>query len=172
MSVQKIDLTNPLLLEAAQALAPGRLRVGGSEVGLVVKSSRRSWLKFPNLLVFCIKGDKVFYDVDGEGCDKWSPQPPVNPDFCLNMTRWGQILDFGATTGIGIVFGLNAMTRANNSAPANLSNHEAFMAFTAQVGWVSDGGWGPGFFCIWPFSSSSSSSAVIFTACVPASSPS
>lgn len=73
----------------------------------------------------------MFYDVDGAGCDKWSPNPPVDPAFCLNMTRWQQIIAFGQTTGIGIVFGLNGMTRANNSMPANLSNHEAFLSYTA-----------------------------------------
>lgn len=32
MSVQLIDLDNPMLLAAATALAPGHLRIGGSEV--------------------------------------------------------------------------------------------------------------------------------------------
>lgn len=73
----------------------------------------------------------VFYDVDGEGCDKWSPRPPVDPDFCLNMTRWHQIVGFAKATGTGLAFGLNAMVRANDSAPSNLSNHEAFLAYTA-----------------------------------------
>jgi hypothetical protein len=114
--VQKIDLTNPVLIEAAAALSPARLRVGGSE------------------------GDDVFYDVDGGGCDKWSPKPPVDPAFCLNMTRWRQLLDFAATANISVVFGLNAMVRANNSAPSNLSNHEAFLSYTAANNLV--GGFG------------------------------
>jgi hypothetical protein len=48
------------------------------------------------------------------------------------MTRWHQLIDFSEKTGVKIAFGLNAMVRANNSAPSNLSNHEAFLAYTAS----------------------------------------
>ena len=43
-------------------------------------------------------------------------------------------MDFCDETGIGLVFGLNAMNRANNSAPSNFSNHEQFLAHIAQHG--------------------------------------
>ena len=134
MSVQVIDLENPVLIETASALAPGRLRIGGSEVGRPALAATVS-IRTPRTHQAPWsppQGDKVFYDVDGEGCDKWSPSPPVDPHFCLNMTRWHQLIDFSEKTGVKIAFGLNAMVRPNNSAPSNLSNHEAFMAYTAS----------------------------------------
>eukprot|EP00045_Choanoeca_perplexa_P012265 m.133243 g.133243 ORF g.133243 m.133243 type:complete len:656 (+) comp15945_c0_seq2:51-2018(+) len=108
MSVQLIDLSNPMLLAAASALAPGHLRIGGSE------------------------GDKVVYDVDGDGCAKWS-NVTVDPGFCLSMTRWREIVSFSQATGVRLVFGLNGMNRPDDNSPSNFTNIEAFLAYTART---------------------------------------
>eukprot|EP00911_Craspedida_sp_UC1_P002706 UC1_evm1s1987 len=104
MSVQKIDLDRPALRAAAAAMAPARLRVGGSE------------------------GDHVIYNITGTECTG------SDPALCLNMTRWAELVAFCDATGLNLVFGLNAMTRANNSAPANLTNHDAFLGHIASRG--------------------------------------
>ncbi len=52
-------------------------------------------------------------------------------DFCLNMSRLGQLCDFATATGAGLVFGLNAVWgRAdhNLSNPLDFTNIEALLA--------------------------------------------
>lgn len=73
MSAMVLDLSNPALRSAAAALAPGHLRLGGSE------------------------GDKIVYNVDDRGCANWkSPSAgfSLDPHFCLNMSRWSQLVAF------------------------------------------------------------------------------
>ena len=75
-SAMHLDLTSPRLRAAVAALAPGHLRVGGSE------------------------GDKIVYDVHGDGCGPKSgaPQPP-DPAFCLSMGRWRELVRLGGPPG-------------------------------------------------------------------------
>ena len=76
------------------------------------------------------QGDKIVYDVDGRGCSFWSVEP-VDPAFCLSMSRWQQLVDFCTHTGIRLVFALNAMTRSSNTAHNNFTNIDAFLGYVA-----------------------------------------
>ena len=52
-------------------------------------------------------GDQAVYDI---GNPPQCPIPHQNPYpgvKCLNMTRWGQIVDFAEATGVQLMFGLN-----------------------------------------------------------------
>jgi len=112
-SAMTIDLSSPRLRAAVSALAPGHLRIGGSE------------------------GDHIIYDVAGDGCGAsttGAPQP-VDPAFCLSMARWRELVAFASDTGVSLVLGLNAMSyRANSSAPLDLRNIAAFLNYTAAAG--------------------------------------
>ena len=111
-SAMTIDLQSPRLHAAVSAMAPAHLRVGGSE------------------------GDKIVYDVAGDGCGPSSGAPqPVEAAFCLSMARWRELVAFAAATGVRLVFGLNAMSlRANATAPLDLRNIDAFLNYTAANG--------------------------------------
>ena len=76
-SAMTIDLHSPLLRAAAAALAPGHLRIGGSQ------------------------GDMIVYDVEGDGCGPASGAPqPVQPAFCLSMGRWRELVAFAQDSGV------------------------------------------------------------------------
>ena len=84
MSAILLDLKNPLLVQAATALAPGHLRIGGSE------------------------GDVLVYDVPTKNSTCLSRG--VNDTLmCLTMDRWKELVGFADQTGVQLVFGLNAM---------------------------------------------------------------
>ena len=102
-----LDLKKPGLVAAAKALAPGRLRIGGSQ------------------------GDCICYDIPAGSCEeeiqrhpaepgkggKWGAYACNSPAFVLNMSRWQQIVDYSEATGVQLVFGLNGATRAGYSGP-------------------------------------------------------
>lgn len=46
-----------------------------------------------------------------------------------------QLVEFCDKTNISLVFGLNGMDRADNNAPLNLTNIDAFLAYCAQAKW-------------------------------------
>jgi hypothetical protein len=108
-SAMTIDLASPRLRAAVAALAPAYLRVGGSE------------------------GDKIIYDVAGDGCGPASGAPqPVDPAFCLPMTRWRELVSFASDCGVSLVLGLNAMSfRASVTAPLDLRNIDQLLNYTA-----------------------------------------
>jgi heparanase 1 len=118
VSAMTVDLESHGLRAAAKALAPGILRIGGSE------------------------GDLIVYDVDGTGAScKGDPKHYAqDPAFCLTMVRWAALVTFAQETGMQLVFGLNAMTYRNCTLlapcakPLNLTNIEEFLSHTAQSG--------------------------------------
>ena len=81
---------------------PTRLRIGGSEE------------------------DEVVYNVKGTEC----AEANVDPAFCLNMTRWKQIVNFTTSNDIDLVFGLDAMNRKNDNSPENFTNIREFLQYT------------------------------------------
>ena len=81
---------------------PTRLRIGGSEE------------------------DDIVYNVDGMECEL----AKTDPAFCLNMSRWEEIVEFTTKNNIDLVFGLNAMDRKNNSSPENFTNIRSFLQYT------------------------------------------
>ena len=103
-SAMVIDLTNPLLRTLASALAPGHLRIGGSE------------------------GDNITYAVRGTECSA-----ATNP-FCLTMGRWAELNAFARDTGLTIAFGLNAMKDRKANGNQNMSNIADFLAATFAMG--------------------------------------
>eukprot|EP01049_Picozoa_sp_SAG25_P009260 SAG25_NODE_900_length_4858_cov_26.433284_6_plen_510_part_00 len=111
-----LDLSDPALVAAAKALAPGRLRIGGSQ------------------------GDCICYDIPAGSCAKVMNASGTNaatcnsPAFILNMSRWQQIVDFATDTGIELVFGLNGATRTNGNTPLDweIKNTRAFVEYGAS----------------------------------------
>ena len=113
-----LDLEDPHMIAAAKALAPGRLRIGGSQ------------------------GDCICYDIPAGSCDaeikRHPPQPHAyacnSPAFVLNMTRWQQIVEWCEATGIQLVFGLNGDTRSGYSSALDwqTNNTESFVKYVAQ----------------------------------------
>lgn len=83
------DLTPPILIKLASALAPGLLRLGGSAQ------------------------DKLRYEkVAGSGCSEYVkphyPCPQQAPSTCLTLKRWRQLHAFAAAANLSMIFGLNA----------------------------------------------------------------
>ena len=119
-----LDLNDPHMITAAKALAPGRLRIGGSQ------------------------GDCICYDIPAGSCEAeikrhpaqpgknghWGAYACNSPAFVLNMTRWQQIVDWCEATGIQLVFGLNGDTRDGYSSPLDWksNNTENFVKYVAQ----------------------------------------
>eukprot|EP01043_Picozoa_sp_COSAG02_P058889 COSAG02_NODE_7407_length_3031_cov_1.984311_1_plen_446_part_00 len=113
-----LDLEDPHMIAAAKALAPGRLRIGGSQ------------------------GDCICYDIPAGSCAAEIQRHPRasgsygcnSPAFVLNMTRWQQIVEWCEATGIQLVFGLNGDTRDGYSSPLDWkrNNTENFVKHVAQ----------------------------------------
>ncbi|CAK8563222.1 unnamed protein product [Lathyrus sativus] len=89
-SVLNLDLSNPILAKAIQALKPLRIRIGGSLQDQVVYDVGR--LKIP-----C----RPFQKMEG-GLFGFSKG-------CLHMKRWNQLNHFFNNTGAVVTFGLNAL---------------------------------------------------------------
>eukprot|EP00658_Telonema_sp_P-2_P001123 TRINITY_DN10428_c0_g1_i1.p1 TRINITY_DN10428_c0_g1~~TRINITY_DN10428_c0_g1_i1.p1 ORF type:complete len:542 (+),score=120.28 TRINITY_DN10428_c0_g1_i1:238-1863(+) len=111
-SALKIDLDAPLLRAAASAMSPAVLRVGGSE------------------------GDVLCYDVAefGSSCASMNQ---TDPNMCLTMPRYEQLVGFAKETGLKLVFGLNAIWGRpghNTSLPLSMKNIRALLAYTAKHG--------------------------------------
>ncbi|KAI5416624.1 heparanase-like protein 1 [Lathyrus oleraceus] len=89
-SVLNLNLSNPILAKAIQALKPLRIRIGGSLQDQVVYDVGS--LKFP-----C----RPFQKMNG-GLFGYSKG-------CLHMKRWNQLNHFFNNTGAVVTFGLNAL---------------------------------------------------------------
>jgi heparanase 1 len=111
-----LDLSAPALVAAAKALAPGRLRIGGSQ------------------------GDCICYDIPAGSCAKVMNASGTSAGSCdskafiLNMTRWQQIVDFARDTGVELVFGLNGATRRDGGTPLDweVKNTRAFVEYVSS----------------------------------------
>ena len=111
-----LDLSDPALVAAAKALAPGRLRIGGSQ------------------------GDCICYDIPSGSCAKVMNASGTDaatcdsPAFILNMSRWQQIIDFATDTGVELVFGLNGATRKNGNTALDweVKNTRAFVEYVSS----------------------------------------
>jgi heparanase 1 len=77
-SVMVVDLTSKRLRALTAAMSPAHLRIGGSD------------------------GDAATYLVDPT-----NPPVPCDPDYCLGMPRWRELLEFSKDVGVDLVFGLN-----------------------------------------------------------------
>lgn len=101
-SVLNLDLENPRLNLLAAALAPGTLRIGGSL-------------------------DKIVqYIVDGAPCNTVG-----GPTLCLNMTRWGKVVDFALRMRANITWGLSYPVAAGTDETWNGTNPVAFLKHVA-----------------------------------------
>ena len=110
MSVTRLPLDNKMLRQAAAALAPAYLRIGGSE------------------------GDVAVYDVPQYNSTCVSMNQ-TDPDMCLSMDRWEQVVQFAADTGLQLVFGLNAIwgrSDHDQKKPLDLTNIGALLRYTAE----------------------------------------
>ena len=100
-SIQVLPLDNPTINTAVQGLK-ARLRIGGSEE------------------------DQIVYNVHGYECMNAN----TSSLWCLEMSRWKEIVNFTTANDIDLVFGLNAMDRVNNSSPENFTNIKDFLQYT------------------------------------------
>jgi hypothetical protein len=111
-------LKDPNLIAAAKQLAPGRLRIGGSQADWICYDTT------PGSCAAKIKAKKITGKAD-------------SPAFILNMTRWEEIVDFCEATGVQLVFGLNGNTRTPYGNPKSAldfeqNNTRAFVEYVAK----------------------------------------
>lgn len=106
-SILRLDLSDPRLINAARALAPSFLRIGGWE------------------------SDRVVYLLDD--ATPWQRRYCAdNPDFCLTMERWQEILTFAERIGARVVFCLAYLLYIQNETRDwDGSNARAFLEYTA-----------------------------------------
>ena len=107
-SILEVDLTNEALIGVVRALAPGVLRIGGSEAG-----QNLTYVGFPGVEVPC----PAFYY------------------YCLSRDRWDQILSFASATGVRLMLDLNLIGPAQSddweTAAAQI---DALLNYTAVTG--------------------------------------
>ena len=115
-SILEVDLSSAALRGYASALAPGVLRLGGSEAG-----SEVMYTDFPEDELPCPGG---YY-------------------YCLSRARWDEILEFAAATGVRLMLDLNLIGPGNSTDfdGAGLSNIGAMLSYTAQQDAAAVWGW-------------------------------
>lgn len=107
-SILEVDLTNEALVGIASALAPGVLRLGGSEAG-----QNLTYVGFPGADAPCPSG---YY-------------------YCLTRERWDEILTFASTTGVRLMLDLNLIGPAQSDDwDAAASQIDALLSYTASKG--------------------------------------
>jgi heparanase 1 len=106
-SILEVDLTNPALVSYAHSLAPGILRLGGSQAG-----SMLMYTDFPQDNVTC----------------------PAHFYYCLSRARWDEIVSFARTTGVRLMLDLNLIgpNQQSGNWEAQLSNIKSLFAYTAS----------------------------------------
>jgi len=110
MSAMVIDFDDIRIRNAAKAMAPARLRIGGSE------------------------GDVVCYDVPefNSTCDSMGQNDTA---FCLSTKRFDEISKFASDMNLELVFGLNAVwgrQGQNLSNPLDLTNIRALLSHASK----------------------------------------
>ena len=115
-SILEVDLSSAALRGYASALAPGVLRLGGSEAG-----SEVMYTDFPDDELKCPPG---YY-------------------YCLSRARWDEILEFAAATGVRLMLDLNLIGPGSSTDfdGAGLSNIGAMLSYTAQQDAAAVWGW-------------------------------
>tara|TARA_B110001452_G_scaffold243905_1_gene227613 strand:- start:786 stop:2348 length:1563 start_codon:yes stop_codon:yes gene_type:complete len=107
-SILEVDLTNKALIGIASALAPGVLRLGGSEAG-----QNLTYVGFPGVDTPCPSG---YY-------------------YCLTRERWDQILAFASATGVRLMLDLNLIGPAQSDDwDAAATQIDALLSYTSGKG--------------------------------------
>jgi heparanase 1 len=110
-SILEIDLHSTGLLGVARALAPGILRLGGSEAGQNV-----TYTDFPGDMTPCPSSKSGAYY------------------YCLSLSRWDAILSFANATGVRLMLDLNIIGPGDTSDwNASLSQIDALFAHTSRT---------------------------------------
>eukprot|EP01087_Luapelamoeba_hula_P008574 TRINITY_DN2153_c0_g1_i1.p1 TRINITY_DN2153_c0_g1~~TRINITY_DN2153_c0_g1_i1.p1 ORF type:complete len:505 (-),score=73.43 TRINITY_DN2153_c0_g1_i1:23-1537(-) len=95
-----IDLSSPRLRYLARQLTPAHLRIGGT------------------------LGDTIVYKIPNK-----THVPCVEGRTCLNMTRWGEIVDFARAVGVRVAFGLNERYSKGLPGTWDPSNARDFLTY-------------------------------------------
>ena len=104
-SILEVDLSGAGIIGVARALAPGVLRLGGSEAG-----ENLTYVGFPGSVVQC----------------------PPDYYYCLTRKRWDAIHAFTSTTGVRLMFDLNLIGPGHSENwTAALAQIDALLAYTA-----------------------------------------
>ena len=104
-SILEVDLSGAGIIGVARALAPGVLRLGGSEAG-----ENLTYVGFPRSVTQC----------------------PTGYYYCLTRERWDTILAFASTTGVRLMFDLNLIGPGHSSNwTAAAAQIDALLAYTA-----------------------------------------
>ena len=104
-SILEVDLSGAGIIGVARALAPGVLRLGGSEAG-----ENLTYVGFPGSVVQC----------------------PPDYYYCLTRKRWDAIHAFTSTTGVRLMFDLNLIGPGHSENwTAALAQIDALLAYAA-----------------------------------------
>ena len=104
-SILEVDLSGAGIIGVARALAPGVLRLGGSEAG-----ENLTYVGFPGSVVQC----------------------PPDYYYCLTRKRWDAIHAFTSTTGVRLMFDLNLIGPGHSENwTAALAQIDSLLAYAA-----------------------------------------
>ena len=104
-SILEVDLSGAGIIGVARALAPGVLRLGGSEAG-----ENLTYVGFPGSVAQC----------------------PPDYYYCLTRKRWDAIHAFTSTTGVRLMFDLNLIGPGHSENwTAAAAQIDALLAYTA-----------------------------------------
>ena len=104
-SILEVDLSGAGIIGVARALAPGVLRLGGSEAG-----ENLTYVGFPGSMAQC----------------------PPDYYYCLTRKRWDAIHAFTSSTGVRLMFDLNLIGPGHSDNwTAAVAQIDALLAYTA-----------------------------------------
>ena len=125
-SVTALNLQSSRLQTLAKALAPATLRLGGS-----LDKDVQYWLPTAGAGASAL-AHALSRAPGGGGGERDMPPPPAacaagssTPNMCLNASRWDEINQFCAETGLQLAMGLSL----------NMSQNEALIRYTKQQGY-------------------------------------
>ena len=130
-----LNLSSPLLLNLARALAPAVLRVGGTREDFLLFNDTSRKISQPQ--ISSMETDSIALNGPSLGLKSrinvgfGGPIPDSN--YTMNSTQWDFINKFVTSVGWDLVFGLNVFLRENGAW--NSSNAEQLIRYSKMKGY-------------------------------------